>query len=186
MTVNAMVAQSTQLCVITGTGAKEVRFNVTEEVLRNLKIGQQVTVTKQGMEYTGEISEIGAMVNPQTGMFSVKAAMQNAESLPDGASCKIRLTADQRSGALLLPIDCLDYSAGNADVYLYKDGKAVRSYVTTGLQDAANAEIIDGVTEADEVVNSWTDELYDGAEVRIAEESGLPEAARALAAGANA
>ena len=67
MTLHGMVSQSSQLCVITGTGAKVVKFNVTEDVLQNLTMGQTVTVEKNGTSYSGTITKLTKLVNDLIG-----------------------------------------------------------------------------------------------------------------------
>ncbi len=168
LTVNAMAAPGNQLCIITGTGAKQVLFNVTEDILRNLQPGQEVTVEKNGSEYKGSISEIGQVVNQQTGLFPIKATLENAEALPDGASCKLRIISSHAENVQLIPLDCIYYSGGMPYVYVYSNGKANRAFLTLGIQNETEAQVIEGINMSQDIVNSWTNEIYDGASVKVA------------------
>ena len=174
MTVNATVAQSTQLCMITGAGAKTVDFNVTEEMLNNLEMGREVVVEKQGSEYHGAVSDIGSVANAQTGLFPIEATLTDAQALPDGTSCKVRVTAEQHDHTMLIPLDCVFYAAGESYVYTYDEaaGEVHKAVITTDLSDDKNIEVADGLNGSDKIVSSWTDELYDGAKVRIIDENG--------------
>ena len=169
MTLHGMVSQSSQLCVITGTGAKVVKFNVTEDVLQNLTLGQTVTVEKNGSSYSGTVTKLTKLVDPQSGLFPVEATLSGADALSDGSSTKLSLVAAKANHTLLVPVDAVYYSGGNPYVYTYENGVVKRVFITTGISDDQNVEVTDGLDGTEQIVNSWTDDIYDGAEVRIAD-----------------
>ena len=172
MTLHGMVSQSSQLCVITGTGAKVVKFNVTEDVLQNLTLGQTVTVEKNGSSYSGTITKLTKLVDPQSGLFPVEATLSGADALSDGSSTKLSLVAAKADHALLVPVDAVYYSGGNPYVYTYENGLVKRVFITTGISDDQYYEVTDGLDGTEQIVNSWTDDIYDGAEVRIVDANG--------------
>ncbi len=172
MTLHGMVSQSSQLCVITGTGAKVVKFNVTEDVLQNLTLGQTVTVEKNGSSYSGTVTKLTKLVDPQSGLFPVEATLSGAGALSDGSSTKLSLVAAKADHALLVPVDAVYYSGGNPYVYTYENGVVKRVFITTGISDDQYYEVTDGLDGTEQIVNSWTDDIYDGAEVRIVDENG--------------
>lgn len=172
MTLHGMVSQSSQLCVITGTGAKVVKFNVTEDVLQNLTLGQTVTVEKNGSSYSGTVTKLTKLVDPQSGLFPVEATLSGADALSDGSSTKLSLVAAKADHALLVPVDAVYYSGGNPYVYTYENGLVKRVFITTGISDDQYYEVTDGLDGTEQIVNSWTDDIYDGAEVRIVDANG--------------
>lgn len=172
MTLHGMVSQSSQLCVITGTGAKVVKFNVTEDVLQNLTLGQTVTVEKNGSSYSGTVTKLTKLVDPQSGLFPVEATLSGADALSDGSSTKLSLVAAKSDHALLVPVDAVYYSGGNPYVYTYENGLVKRVFITTGISDDQYYEVTDGLDGTEQIVNSWTDDIYDGAEVRIVDANG--------------
>lgn len=169
MTLNGMASQQSQLCVITADGAKTVHFNVTERVLENISVGDAVTVEKQGSSYSGTITDLSTLVNQQTGLFAVEAALSDAQGLADGVRCKVYLVSERAEDAELIPVDCVYYTGGDAYVYTYVDGVVEKAYVTLGISDGTNVVVLDGLTAEDEVISSWTQELYEGAAVKLAE-----------------
>ena len=172
MTLHGMVSQSSQLCVITGTGAKVVKFNVTEDVLQNLTLGQTVTVEKNGSSYSGTVTKLTKLVDPQSGLFPVEATLAGADALSDGSSTKLSLVAAKADHALLVPVDAVYYSGGNPYVYTYENGLVKRVFITTGISDDQYYEVTDGLDGTEQIVNSWTDDIYDGAEVCIVDANG--------------
>ena len=68
-------------CVITGEGGKKVTFSVADRLRSALEPGDEIAMEKQGSAYTGTVTEIGSMVNPQTGLFSVEASVEDGGAL---------------------------------------------------------------------------------------------------------
>ena len=156
--------------VITSEGSKTVTFAVTERVQQGIKVGDPFTVEKNGMEYHGTITEVGTMVDMQTGLFIVKAALEDAEGIANGSMVKLYVTAQKAEDAMTVPADCVYYDDGEAFVYTYDaaTGLAKKVFVEDGLVDAEKIEIESGLTYDDQVIVSWTRELYDGAAVQVA------------------
>lgn len=177
MTVNETVSPSSQLCVVTSTGAKTMNFNVTDDVMKNLTVGQEVTVSKNGTDYTGTITKIGTILNQQTGLYAVEASLENADAIADGSTARVKFTTDHAENVLILPVDDLYYSAGQPYVYLYQDGRAVETNVTLGIQNDENVEITGGIDENSQIITSWSAQLYNGASVNLAEETETTAAA---------
>ena len=172
MTLNAPVSQSSELCVITGSGQRKVKFSVTEDVLNNLSLGQKVTVEKNSTVYEGTITDLSRLVDSSSGLFSVEAVLSHAEALTDGVAAKVQLVSATARDALIVPVDYVYYSSGNPYVYVYENGIARRAFITLGITSDSEYQVLDGITGSDMVVSSWTEDIYDGASVRIIDENG--------------
>ena len=160
------VSAQNVLFVISGLDAeKVVNFSVTENVVKGLNPGDAIRIEKSGTNYKGMITEVSTMVNPASGLFDIKALVEDGENLATGTSAKIYVTSDKVSGVLTIPTDAVYYSNGEAFVYTYVDGRAQQTFVKVGLADTELTEVLGGLTEADEVITTWSSELYDDAEV---------------------
>lgn len=168
---DAMIPQGTQIASLMGNGKQQLVFSVTEELMKNLSLGQEVKVEKGQEQYTGSITEISGVMNAQTGLFTVKANLDNS-SLPEGSRVKLTVTKDSRTGVNLLPLSVIYYDNGSPYVYLLEKGEGEngtikKQYVELGLQGEEKVEILSGLSEKDLVVSSWNNEMYDGAKVRL-------------------
>lgn len=168
---NAMIPQGTQIASLMGNGKQQLVFSVTEELMKNLSLGQEVKVEKGQEQYSGSITEISGVMNAQTGLFTVKANLENS-SLPEGSRVKLTVTKDSRTGVNLLPLSVIYYDNGSPYVYLLEKGEGEngtikKQYVELGLQGEEKVEILSGLSEKDLVVSSWNNEMYDGAKVRL-------------------
>ena len=168
---DAMIPQGTQIASLMGKGKQQLVFSVTEELMKNLSLGQEVKVEKGQEQYTGSITEISGVMNAQTGLFTVKANLENS-SLPEGSRVKLTVTKDSRTGVNLLPLSVIYYDNGSPYVYLLEKGEGEngtikKQFIELGLQGEEKVEILSGLSEKDLVVSSWNNEMYDGAKVRL-------------------
>ena len=167
----AFIPQGTQLATLMGAGSQQVLFSVTEELVKNLSVGQSIMLEKGKESYLGTITEISSVLLPETGLFPVKAEVENTD-FPEGSKAKISLTKDSRSGVNTLPLNVLYYENGEAFVYVFEgtdgnEGLLRKKKVELGLSGEESAEILSGLSEEDKVVSSWNNEMFDGAKVRL-------------------
>lgn len=165
MSLHGMASQQTPLCVIAAEGARQLVFQLTDSVRSKLEPGVSVRVEKDGKSYAGSISELDSRLNPQSGMYSGKAVLEQAEGLADGSSCKFYLVTDKVSQALSLPLDLIYYAGGQPYVYTYSEGTVHRAELKLGVSDGKRVQVLEGISASDRLVMSWSRELYDGAKV---------------------
>lgn len=164
------VGQSQDLCVIAGEGENIVSFYVTQRMMQNANVGDQLEIQKNGTTYKAYISEINSMVDTDTGLFKVKAQIENTQEIAPGSTVKLNLVTERALDTMVVPIDAIYYSGGNAYVYLYQDGVASMAQVEVGLEDEEHAQILSGLTADDMVVSTWSSNLYEGAKIRLRDE----------------
>ncbi|MCC8024460.1 MAG: efflux RND transporter periplasmic adaptor subunit [Clostridium sp.] len=164
------VTQSQDLCVIAGEGENRISFYVTQRMKQNCKAGDRLEIQKNGTTYDAYISEINSIVDSDTGLFKVKAQLEETEEIAAGSTVKLNLVTQYADNAMLVPIDAIYYSGGNAYVYLYQEGTAAMAQVEIGLENSEYAQILSGLSESDMVVSTWSSNLYEGAKIRLREE----------------
>ena len=167
----AFIPQGTQLATLMGAGTQQVLFSATEELVKNLSVGQSIMLEKGKESYPGTITEISSVLLPETGLFPVKAEVENTD-FPEGSKAKISLTKDSRTSVNTLPLNVLYYENGEAFVYVFEgtdgnEGLLRKKKVELGLSGEESAEILSGLSEEDKVVSSWNNEMFDGAKVRL-------------------
>lgn len=158
------------ICVISGEGSKAVSFSVPEKIVNHLEEGDIITIEKNGMEYEGSINEISSMIDAATGLFKIKASVENGDALATGSTVKLYVISDKVENVMTLPVDAVYYSGGNAYLYLYQDGVVKRQPADVGIYDSERIQILSGLTSSDRVITTWSSELFDGSKVTIAGE----------------
>ncbi len=169
--VHDMVSPQTNLCVISGEGGKAVTFYVPERIVNGLKTGDSIRVEKNGTERAATITEVSTMIDQTSGLFKVKASVPDGNTLATGTSVKLYVISQRADNVMSVPVDSVYYEGGNPFVYTYADGKLKKNAVTVGLSDDNFAEIKEGIGAGDQVVATWTSELYDGSVVTLADET---------------
>ncbi len=165
--VHDHVETSTEICVISGGDQMEVSFGVTEKTRSNMNVGDAVTIEKNGLSYEGTVSETGSMVNSATGLYDAKAVLSQANGLSNGTRVKLTVVMDQALGVMTVPVDAVSYDNGQAFVYCYDNGTAVKTEIEAGIYDSDTMEVKSGLTADSQVITSWSNELVDGAQVLL-------------------
>lgn len=164
--VHDNVSQQNLITVIAGEGSKSVSFAVPEKIAKQLKTGDSIYIEKNGSEYTGTINEISSMIDAATGLFQVKASVEDGDALPTGSSVQLKVTSDKQENVMTLPVDTVYYSGGDAYLYLYEDGTVHQIPVEVGIYDSERVQILSGIDMTDEVITTWSSELYEGSKVQ--------------------
>ena len=190
MEINALAAQSTQLCVISGDSAKKVQFGVTDRLLPAFSLGETIRVEKQGETYEGTISSISTMVSASSGLYPLEATVADNGAIPAGASVKVYFTSEKVEDVLTVPTDAIYYDGGKNYVYTVSEiskeelsdtgsgtvaavmegntpAEVHKVEVETGLSDGERTEIRSGISQEDTVILTWTNQLYEGAQVQV-------------------
>lgn len=175
--VHDNVSQQNTICVISGEGTKAVSFNVSERVVKGLSVGDTITVEKNGSEYQGTISEVSTMVDPATGLFKVKASMENADALATGSQVKLYVVSERADHVMMIPTDAVYYEGGQPKVYLYEDGAVREREIEIGIYDSKQTEVVSGLKPEEQVIVTWSSELFDGSQVEVYTDNAAASAA---------
>lgn len=161
------ISPQTTICVISGEGTKAVSFYVSDRVLSGLRMGDSVTVDKDGGSCQGVVTEINTMVDPNTGLFKIKAALDQADNLATGSQVKLHAVTERADQVMTIPTDAVYYENSRPNVYLYQDGVVREVPIETGLYNSEKTEVKSGLTLQDQVIVTWSSELFDGSKVDV-------------------
>lgn len=170
VSANDQYAPSTAGYVVSNKDIMVVNFSVSGDVVSEMSIGDEVIVENGSSTYTAEITEIGTMVNSDSGLFPVKARFIDAANMLSGVSVKLTAITAKGENVITLPVDAIYYDDGDTYVYILENGTAVRRDVTVGIISDNIAEITEGLTESDTVITTWNANLKEGVAVEISEE----------------
>lgn len=161
--VNGLVSQSGPAYTIVNNNTMTLTFQVSESVKDTLSPGQKITLERNNETYTASVTEIGTSVNPQSGLFQVKACVAaNGTELPNGVSVKVSADTYRAENTMIIPYEAVYYENEGAYVYTSVNGRAVKTSITTGIFDDENIVVTGGLNLGDIVVTSWSPQLTDG------------------------
>ena len=167
VTKNNMTSTGSVAYTIMSDGTKYVVFYVSEVIMVELFEGQTITVDKNGTKYDAVITENPGVVDAQTGLFKVKARINTSDDIVNGVKVKLTMSTQHSDNVMTLPIDAVYHEAEKSFVYTYSNGKANKVYVETGLFNDEIIEIINGVSDSDQVITTWSSQLRNGVEVKV-------------------
>ena len=163
------IFEGSELITLESTEDVSVRANVNKYDINSVSEGQKATVTIRGKEYTGKVTRIEKMVDPSQGSgVGVEVKLDDPDdNIILGLEVKSYIETADLKDVTLIPTEALDSDNNGDFVFVERNGKAVKTYVTIGSQNDDTAMIESGVTAGDIVVWSTGKRLTDGAEINI-------------------
>lgn len=161
------VSQQDVICVVSGEGTKAVSFQVSERVVKGLSVGNLIKIQKNGSDYQGVITEVSTMVDSDTGLFKVKASIDGSDALATGSQVKLYVTSEKAENVITIPTDAVYYEGGQPKVYIYRNQAVHEQPVELGIYSSKKAEVKSGLTLDDNVIVTWSSELFEGSQVEL-------------------
>ncbi len=156
-------SSETTLAVIYDLSALTFEMSIDELDIQNVKVGQRVEVTAdayEGQTFTGTVTNVSLQSSYSNGVtnYPVTVTLDETGDLLPGMNVDGTIIIDEAEDVLTIPVDSL--MRGNR-VYV-KDSSVTESVdgvpagfraveVTTGLTNDEFVEIVDGLSEGDEV-----------------------------------
>lgn len=164
-----------KICTLIDDSQFDVEFKVLEAELPNISIGQKVKVSPfidESLTCTGIVREINPLVD-EKGLVKITGRISGHNSkLIDGMNVRI-VVEQQVRNMFVVPKDAVVERDGYHVVFLYRDGKAVWTYVDV-IHSNISSFAITGcsrkettVKAGDIVITSGNLNLADGTEVRL-------------------
>lgn len=165
-----MVSPQVKAMTVIDDSGKKVKIQVADMDIDQLKTGMDMRVSLQplGEGCQGTISEISAVTNASTGMFTVTVQLEEASKVSYiGLTADLRVSDNKENSSVYIPAKCIQSDDSGAFVYKVSDGSAVRTAITEGRKKNAYYEVSQGLSEGDEVVMQSSSPLEDGKRVHV-------------------
>ena len=175
----AYVSPSTVMTTMTQTSDLKIDFTVPEKYIPQVKAGQFINFTVEGMnkKYTGRIIATESNIMQNTRTLQVRAAVQgDAAGLTPGGFAKVILNFEPDQNAIVIPTQAVIPQARGKKVYLYQNGVAKFVDVETGIRDSATIQITKGLKIGDTVLLTGLLSLRPEGKVVLASVNGKPMA----------
>ncbi|MBR1629296.1 MAG: efflux RND transporter periplasmic adaptor subunit, partial [Lachnospiraceae bacterium] len=170
------VSPSVAAMVITNKDTMKITFSVPEGVRDNLAVGQKLKVKKDDLKCKGRITQVGEVLDANTGLFEIEAAVSGEKGLLNGTTVTVKVDSYRDNSGIVIPYDAVYYSNGEPYVYVVEGSTAKRRDVKTGMFDKKRIVIASGVKAGEQVITSWSADLRDGAEIEVVDQDSPQEA----------
>lgn len=162
---------SEPFCTVIDPSSLEADFTVLENELPLIQEGNQVEVApfaSSDLKVQGRISSINPIVD-ESGMVRVKASVQADKRLFEGMNVKVSVRRSLGK-QLVIPKSAIVLRSGKQVVFTLVDGKAHWNYVRTGLENAENCTVVEGLKVGDQVIINGNINLAHEAPVTVVEQ----------------
>lgn len=168
--VGSFVNPGAKLFEIVDDSQLKVSCYVTERQRLQLSKNQNVRIMSElfpSQEITGHISMIGDKAN-QALSFPVDVMLdkETSQGLRPGMYVSLSFGGHTENTGILIPRNAIIGSINDAQVYIVRNGMAIRKTVTTGNIVGDHIEVVDGLQKGDSLVIAGLINIADGVPVK--------------------
>jgi len=174
--VGQYLAAGTMIVTLQQLDPIYVDFNLPEQSLTHVEIGQKVAVKTDAlpnMKFEGEISAINSKIDEATRNIQVRATFKNADhKLLPGMFVGVTIDTGAPVRYITLPQTVVTYNPYGNTIYLVDRSDtskvvARQTFITVGQTRGDQIAVLSGIQEGDEVVTSGQIKLRNGAPIQI-------------------
>ncbi|MGL5369027.1 MAG: efflux RND transporter periplasmic adaptor subunit, partial [Cetobacterium somerae] len=158
-------------------GERYVEFNVSQSVVGDLKLGEEVQIeitSLNNLSIKGTITNIGTLSVGYGGTYPVKAKIVDPlDTVKVGMTAKVIVTTDNTNKVIAVPLTAI-LTAPNGEKYVYvvtnlenNIGIVKKQLVTLGNTTEQGSEIVSGLTDGDYVVTKGSSVLLEDQKVSL-------------------
>lgn len=164
----------------------KIKVDLVEQELHTVKEGAKAYIEVKGFEnkkFIGKVDKVHPTIDPMTRTVKAEIVIDNPNlELRPGMYAKVNIVTENAENTLLLPNHSiiektfrkwLGGEVSNAEIeiskycYIVRNGKTVKIDLKTGIIDAKNSQILEGLTTSDEVIVIGQHNISEGQEVQV-------------------
>lgn len=147
----------------------KIVVNVGEKDIAKLRKGEKVRVYVDAYpqeSFLGKVVKVAPAVDPRSRKLEVELEIDNKDHrLKPGMFAEVEIIYNEHSNVLVVPRIAVLEKEGKAIVFTVESNLAKLKVVRTGISDEEKIEIIEGLTEGENVIVEGNYGLSDGARV---------------------
>ncbi len=186
--VGAFASNNQPVVSVVDISSLRLVANVVEKDLRAVSVGDPAQVEVDaypGEKFAGRIARLAPVLDPATRTASMEVEIPNrGNKLKPGMYARVDLTVEDKSNALIIPKISLIDSQGERGVYQpSEDNRAKFKAVKVGIENNDVAEILEGLTEGEQIVGNGAGALRRDDQLVVANADGADGRGRSGARG---
>ncbi len=152
--IGASIKEGESLARIANLSSYKVAGSITDNQLDQLRSGMQAIVRINEQQLRGSIVSISPAVNNSVVSFDVQLEEKNSKLLRPNLRADVFLVTDSRNKVVRVPNGPAFRGSNLQQIFVLKNGKAVRREVKTGLSNFDYIQIVSGVQPGEVVITS--------------------------------
>jgi multidrug efflux pump subunit AcrA (membrane-fusion protein) len=165
----ADVTLTSPIALVVDQGGVVAKGEIPERYAGKVSTGQEVRIrvdADPARVFQGRISRLSPVVDAATRSTYMEATIGNTSGLlRSGMFAKLEIVLAKKDGVLSIPLQAL--TDGSNEVFLAKDGKAIRREIAPGLRSQEHVEVRQGLSPGEKVVTFGLFGLKDGSALEI-------------------
>lgn len=162
----ATIAEGVQLLTLQNSEKVKINFSASKYDVEKLREGQKATVEIAGNTYEGEVSKIDRMATinaSNTPMVGVEVHISNPDDqIILGLDAKLQINTDSAEDTILIPMEAINADKDGDFLYIVEEGVVVKRPIVCGISSDEYTEVLEGITETDQIIVSAYSELTEG------------------------
>jgi membrane fusion protein, multidrug efflux system len=170
ISIGAEVTPGMALATIRAVQQLKLDFSVPEKYSNEVKQGLKVKFTVLGDDAPHEATVMATEegIDVATRNLKARAVVKNKDAtLKPGAFANVELELGENKNALMVPTQAVIPQERTKQLIVAKNGKAKFVTVTTGVRQASNVEVLDGIVAGDTVVTTGLLFLKPGSDLKF-------------------
>ena len=164
LTDGGQIAEDAPMYTIISTDKFNLKTEIDELSIAGVAAGQDAKIVFDAFEdesYEGTVKKISSVGNNTNGVttYTVTIELAGSETLKTNMSATATIVTDKSTDTLVIPVDAVQTENTEKYVTVVNGDELEKRTVTLGLVNAANAEVVEGLSEGETVVVVGTSEL---------------------------
>ncbi|HMI05156.1 MAG TPA: HlyD family efflux transporter periplasmic adaptor subunit [Pedobacter sp.] len=152
--IGASIKEGESLARIANLSSYKVAGSISDNQLDQLRNGMPAIVRINEQQLRGVVASISPAVSNSIVSFEIQLDEKNSKLLRPNLKADVFLITDTRSKVLRVPNGPAFKGSNLQQIFVLKNGKAIRREVKTGLSNFDYIEIISGVKAGEQVITS--------------------------------
>ncbi|MGB9907076.1 MAG: efflux RND transporter periplasmic adaptor subunit [Candidatus Saccharicenans sp.] len=160
-----------EICTLVDLSQLKIEAKVLETLIGKIKVGREADVrfsAYPGKVFKGQVAAISPLVSPTERTCSVFIHLDNPSGeIKPGMHAEVEIVSDVFPGRLLVPQAAVLVRGGRPLVFVVENGLAKWRYLQTGEENEQYVEVLEGVSEGEQVITEGHLTLAHDSPVRV-------------------
>lgn len=166
----AYITPATIISTVSQVSQLKLQFTIPEKYSSEIKNGQLIDFTVDGSEkvFRASVSATEVYIEENTRSLSIRSIVKTPDPvLVPGAFAKVKIQLGRNDKAIMIPTVAVVPMGRKKQIYIFKNGKAAATDITTGVRDADKIQVLTGVNLGDTVITTGLLFLKPGSDVKL-------------------
>jgi len=166
----AIATTQTKIVRLVKLSPLKIEFSIPERYSGEVTPGYPISFSVDGIqkEFQAKVYAIEPKVQEETKSIVIRALYSNKnEELKPGRYASVTVKLSQIENAVSIPTEAVIPEMDGEKVFIYKNGKAERKSVVTGLRTESHIQIISGLNFGDTLLTTATLQLRESLPVQL-------------------